>query len=67
MINLNEIMEPRWDRTRDPGSAVRLTFVARHVTDWAVWPGRRRIVTESMQPRVNCEVVTTNSHIFCKF
>ena len=32
-------MGPGRDRTPDPGSAVRHASVARHVTDWAKWPG----------------------------
>ena len=32
-------MRPGWDQTHDPGSAVRLASVARHVTDCAMQPG----------------------------
>ena len=42
MINLHESMGPGQDRTRDPGSAVRYTFVARHIIDCARQPGYDR-------------------------
>ena len=42
-FNLHENMGPGLDRTRNPGSAVRLASVARHVTNWASWSGIDKI------------------------
>ena len=41
MINLHKSMGLGQDQTRTPGSAVRLTSAARHVTDCAMRPGNR--------------------------
>ena len=35
-------MGPDWDKLATLGSAVNPASVARHVTDWATWPGMYR-------------------------
>ena len=39
MINLHVSMGPARIELATPGSEIRLTSVARHVTDCAMWPG----------------------------
>ena len=47
-IILRSISTKVWDRAgielATPGSAVRLASVARHVTDFATWPGIEKLV-----------------------
>ena len=40
MINLHESMGPCRDELATPGSAVRRASVARHITDYAMRPGK---------------------------
>ena len=59
-----------WDRAgielATPGSAVRLTSVARHVTDCAMWPGIsdiERIQEYKKHVNSSCRFITETMHL----
>ena len=60
-------MGPGQDRTRNPGSAVRLESVARHVTYCPKWPGIKLvlILENSVDPDEICSI-SSRASLFAK-